>query len=107
MISAPHIGLTTFLQKNNFKGLFANICLVTEQADYSIVNFEFPIVKNRNYARPITKCGPNLLGSESSVAAIRYAGFNCCTLANNHILDQGKQCCLDTIEVLCNSSIVQ
>ena len=55
------------------------------------------IVKNRNYARPITKCGPNLLGSESSVAAIRYAGFNCCTLANNHILDQGKQCCLDTI----------
>ena len=46
-----------------------------------------------------------MLGSESSVAAIRYAGFNCCTLANNHILDQGKQCCLDTIEVLCNSSI--
>ena len=101
----PSYRINDFLQKNNFKGLFANICLVTEQADYSIVNFEFPIVKNRNYARPITKCGPNLLGSESSVAAIRYAGFNCCTLANNHILDQGKQCCLDTIEVLCNSSI--
>ena len=45
----PSYRINDFLQKNNFKGLFANICLVTEQADYSIVNFEFPIVKNRNY----------------------------------------------------------
>ena len=55
----PSYRINDFLQKNNFKGLFANICLVTEQADYYIVNLEFLIVKNRNYARPITKCGPN------------------------------------------------
>lgn len=49
----PSYRINDFLQKNNFKGLFANICLVTEQADYSIVNFEFPIVKTEIMLGPL------------------------------------------------------
>lgn len=71
-----------------------------ERADISIVNFESPIIKEGKTPKPITKCGPNLKGSIEAIDAIKYAGFNCCTLANNHILDQGADCCMDTIECL-------
>ncbi len=61
-------------------------------ADYSIVNFEFPVVTEPEKARPIYKAGPNLRGTVEGVKAVKYAGFRCCTLANNHSLDQGEQC---------------
>ena len=88
--------LDTIVKKKSFGKLFDQVMPIIASADYSIVNFEFPIVLNKKTAKPIPKCGPNLEGTIESVAAIRYAGFKCCTLANNHILDQGKQCCLDT-----------
>lgn len=78
--------------------LLDNLRPYTETADYSIVNFEFPIVKGE--AHPIVKNGPSLYGQPQSVNVIKSAGFNVCTLANNHILDQGADCCLDTIELL-------
>lgn len=79
-----------------FGELFDEVRPIIKSADYSIVNFEFPIVLNPESAKPIPKCGPNLKGTIESVDAVKYAGFNCCTLANNHILDQGENCCLDT-----------
>lgn len=54
---------------------------------------------------PILKCGPNLQGQPQSVDAIKYAGFNVCTLANNHILDQGGNCCLMTKQKLNDAGI--
>ena len=68
------------------------------QSDYAIVNFEFPIV--RSEGSPISKCGPNLKGSLDSVEAIKFAGFGCCTLANNHTLDQGEKCGIETREII-------
>lgn len=86
----------TLVKDKCFGELFDQVKPIIESADYSIVNFEFPIVLNKETAKPIPKCGPNLEGTIESVDAIKYAGFKCCTLANNHILDQGEQCCLDT-----------
>lgn len=86
----------SLVKEKRFGELFDQVKPIIASADYSIVNFEFPIVLNKKTAKPIPKCGPNLEGTIESVAAIKYAGFKCCTLANNHILDQGKQCCLDT-----------
>ena len=54
---------------------------------------------------PISKAGPLLKGSRNSVDFLKYAGFNVCTLANNHILDQGEKCCLNTKHLLESSSI--
>ena len=71
---------------------------IIRQADYSIVNFEFPIVEGDDL--PIVKCGPNLSGSSQSIDAIKYAGFQCATLANNHILDYGPQALLNTEKLL-------
>ena len=84
------------IKEKHFSRLFDEVKLVTAKADYSIVNFEFPIVLDPKNANPIPKCGPNLQGTVEAVEAIKYAGFDCCTLANNHILDQGEVCCIDT-----------
>ena len=74
--------------------MFDDVKSVLSKFDFSIVNFEFPIVISDG--NPIPKCGPNLKGQKASIDAIKYAGFNVCTLANNHILDQGEECCVQT-----------
>lgn len=84
------------VKQKRYGDLFDEVKPIIDRADYSIVNFEFPIVVDSTKAKPIPKCGPNLQGTIDAVGAIKYAGFKCCTLANNHILDQGEQCCLDT-----------
>lgn len=74
-----------------------------QKIDYSIVNLEAPITLS-NYS-PIDKVGPNLKCSINTIDAIKYAGFNCVTLANNHILDYGEGGVKDTIDSCVNNSI--
>lgn len=71
---------------------------ITENSDYSIVNLECPIING--LSSPIIKQGPNLAGSDRMVDAIKYMGFGCVTLANNHFYDQGDKGVHDTIEAL-------
>lgn len=71
---------------------------IIEKCDLRIVNYEFPIITNAN--SPIDKIGPVLGGSLESINVVKFAGFNVCTLANNHILDQGERCCLETMRHL-------
>ena len=85
---------------HNYDLIFGAIKPYIESADYSILNYEFPIILNEYSAEPIPKCGPNLRGTIDAIKAVRYAGFKCCTLANNHILDQGEQCCIDTKNII-------
>lgn len=84
------------VKDGRYYALFNKVKSIIEKVDYSIVNFEFPIVFDSQRAKPIQKCGPNLQGTIESIDAIKYAGFKCCTLANNHILDQGEECLLET-----------
>ena len=74
------------------------IAPIVKQADYSIVNFECPIAEAG--AKPICKAGPALHTSRNAVSAIKYAGFDCATLANNHFRDYGDVGCGATIEEL-------
>lgn len=97
--------IDVYIRRKDFSSLFSEIVPYTKAVDYSIVNFEFPIVKESKDAKPIIKKGPSLSGSIEAVEAIKYAGFNCCTLANNHILDQGDICCLSTIAEIEKSGI--
>lgn len=86
------------ITEGDFDGLFGNIKSYVEDADYSIVNFEFPIANGK--CSPIEKCGPNLKGRSDAIYAIKHAGFNVATLANNHILDQGAECAIETQNAL-------
>ena len=95
--------VTDAISHRNFGLMFDDIVGVVSHADYSIVNFEFPIVNDSAIA--IKKCGPNLSGQESSVEAIKYAGFKCCTLAINHILDYGCNCGIYTKTIIENNGL--
>lgn len=84
------------IAEGRFSLLFDEVKPIISNADLSVVNFEFPVIGKQSLTSPIKKSGPNLSGSIKSIEALKYAGFDACTLANNHILDQGKQCCIQT-----------
>lgn len=86
------------ISKSNYDSLFQYIKDSLHNTDFRIVNFEFPIVVNDS--SPIKKAGPTLKGQQKAVDAIKSAGFNICTLANNHILDQGEKCCIETKQLI-------
>lgn len=74
------------LYDNSFD--FSHISSLTKSADYSLLNFEAPIVEGS--IKGIKKNGPNLKVSKSSVLAVKQMGFNAVTLANNHFRDFGQ-----------------
>jgi len=87
------------IESKDYASVFNDIIPIVKSSDYSIVNYESPVVLG-NYA-PIKKCGPNLSSTKNAVEAIRYAGFKMVTLANNHILDFGPEALRDTVKT-CN-----
>ena len=91
----PRERVEKLIENNSFNEIFGDVIKYTSQADYSIVNLEAPVVENN--ASPIDKCGPNLRCTSNAVKAIKYAGFNMVTLANNHFYDFGDQGVIDTI----------
>ena len=80
---------------HNDYSFFDDIKKIQSSVDYSIVNFECPVVKN--IYKPIEKCGPNLCCQSNAIDAIQYAGFDLVTLANNHIMDYGEEGLRDTL----------
>lgn len=76
-------------EQGDYSKVLSKIAPFVQQADYSIVNFECPIAEEGSH--PIYKCGPNLRCSTKAIDAIKYAGFKCVTLANNHFRDYGDE----------------
>lgn len=71
-------------------------------ADYRIFNLEIPLTDESN---PIKKCGPNLIASTKCISAYKAMNIDLLTLANNHILDQGKKGLESSIETLKSAGI--
>jgi len=84
------------IERGDFATVFGEVKEITNNTDYAIVNLECPVVEHE--AKPIDKCGPNLKCTSKAVEALRWAGFNCVTLANNHFLDFGETGVKDTLE---------
>lgn len=91
------IGRTDSLLKNeNYPELFNGFEEVTKKVDYAIVNFECPFTTSD---KPMIKSGPNLkTENPNAFKALKYAGFDMLTLANNHIQDYDGQGVLDTLK---------
>lgn len=85
------------IERSDFASIFGGVKETIENVDYSIVNLECPIVEKM--AKPIEKCGPNLCCSSKGIEALKWAGFHCVTLANNHFLDYGESGVKDTLSV--------
>ena len=88
---------------NSDYSYFDEISDIIRSADYSIVNLECPICETD--ISPIVKCGPALKTNTNVVKSIKYAGFQCATLANNHFRDFGDIGCNNTINELANHRI--
>ena len=99
----PRYRVEPILDSGNYSTVFGEVKPIVSKADYSIVNFECPVISKRE--TPIPKCGPNLKCNENAVKALAYAGFKCVTLANNHFLDQGENGVNDTLRVLTENGI--
>jgi Putative enzyme of poly-gamma-glutamate biosynthesis (capsule formation) len=102
-MSAEHIKVIfsgDFAPCRNFEPIFKNsnnnplreaLSYVLE-ADLSFVNLECPLTKNNT---PINKSGPALKANPKCIEALKH--FSVVGLANNHILDYGKQGLRDTL----------
>lgn len=87
---APRARLSKQIKSRRYGDVFPEkIRRIIKSADFAFVNFESPIAEI-DY-KPITKCGPNLRCSPEAAEAVKFAGFSCVTLANNHILDYGVE----------------
>ena len=92
----PRDRVAELFEKNDFASVLNEVKSIIESVDYSVVNFECPVTKGRE--TPIEKCGPSLRCSETGIEAVKWAGFDCVTLANNHFLDFGKEGVDNTME---------
>ena len=77
------------------ESLFGEVMPILKDADYSVVNFEAPVVIGEG--APIAKSGPHLSSSVQTMEVLKEAGFNMVTLANNHFRDQGEVGVRDTL----------
>ena len=98
----PNYRVAEMLSKQDFS-FFDNVKDIISNVDYSIVNFECPIVNGN--VLPINKCGPALHTVPAAVDALKYADFDCVTLANNHFRDYGDEGCITTLSELENANI--
>lgn len=92
----PYDRVKELLNIGKYENVFGEVKDITKDSDYSIVNLECPVVYNN--AKPIEKCGPNLCCKKNGIEALKWAGFDCVTLANNHFYDFGEVGVKDTID---------
>lgn len=93
----PQYRVSDRFENRDFEYVLGAVKDIISEANYSIVNFECPILNGGE--KPIAKCGPNLQCSEKGVEAVKWAGFDCVTLANNHFLDYGNEGVENLLEV--------
>jgi poly-gamma-glutamate synthesis protein (capsule biosynthesis protein) len=76
-------------EKRQYEEVLGEVKPILASSDYSIVNFECPVTNSEG--KPISKLGPNLYCDQTGVDALKWGGFNCVTLANNHFRDYGDE----------------
>ena len=97
---APINRVSDIINQGKYDSLYNDILPLIKEADISITNLECPLIED---GTPIEKTGPNLKANTNSIEAIKFAGFNLVTLANNHMMDYGTDGLKSTINI-CNEN---
>lgn len=100
----PQDRVASLFNQSQYGTVLDDVKQYTDEADYSIVNLEAPIVVSDN-CEPISKIGPNLKTNTNAISAIKYAGFNVVSLANNHLRDYGDWGVNDTLFYLTKEGV--
>ena len=101
----PQDRVSNIINTKCYNDIFGNTAELIKKADISIVNMECPVVEKENVIG-ISKAGPHLKGGSDMVQALKYAGFDVVTLANNHILDYGDEGIKLTLRTLKDNNIL-
>lgn len=101
----PQYRVAELFDNGSYDSVLGAVKPYTEQADYSIVNFECPVTLGIEGETPIVKIGPSLCCSRKGVDAIKWAGFDCVTLANNHFYDYGENGVKQTVSACIDEGI--
>lgn len=75
---------------------------ILDSSDFRIFNLETPLADKEE---AIEKNGPNFIAPTEAINGIKALNVDFLTLANNHILDQGEQGLISTIDVLKKAGI--
>ena len=94
----PRNRVAKLIEEAKYQSVLSEVQYLTQAAVYSIVNLECPVVEHE--VTPIDKCGPNLKCSSKAITALKWAGFDAVTLANNHFLDYGDNGVTETLNAL-------
>ena len=94
-ISLQHRATGVKWEEGQLAKSFSDVRNIVQECDHSIVNLESPITKSQ---RSILKDGPTLKNKPIVFDLLKYCGFDCLTLANNHLKDYGAIGVIDTIE---------
>ncbi|MFO7851425.1 MAG: CapA family protein [Bacteroidota bacterium] len=89
-----------------FKGflndIFNDLLPLIRRSDIAVTNLESPLTDSD---LAIQKTGPAIKANPKAIEALKFAGFNLLTLANNHIMDYGFRGLKDTLELCENNNI--
>ena len=88
------------IEQEKYDTVFNEMYDEIQNNDIAITNLECPLTRANN---PIKKTGPPLKSNPETIYALKHAGFNLLALANNHIMDYGRQGLKDTL-TLCKSN---
>lgn len=83
------------IANRHFSSMFGGFERYSQSVDLAITNLECPLTDTDT---AIAKTGPNLKAPYKSMEALRYAGFDLVTLANNHIMDYGEEGVKSTLQ---------
>jgi poly-gamma-glutamate synthesis protein (capsule biosynthesis protein) len=78
------------------ESIFNDLLPEFEQADFSVVNLECPLIERRT---PILKSGRALGARKECIRGVSALGVDLVNLANNHIMDHGEQGLQSTLNV--------
>lgn len=95
---APRARVTQLIEEGNYSDVLSEVLPYTSNSDYSVINLEAPVV-NMKSTQGIDKYGPHLSCTSHAIGALKYAGFNLVTLANNHLNDYGPTGVLNTLDL--------
>lgn len=87
--------MASYSESGLYGRIFNDFLVEIKKADFSITNLEAPAT---TATAKIQKTGPVLQVNPKAIETLRLAGFDLVTLANNHIMDLGKEGLRDTIK---------
>ena len=84
---SPYDRVSALIASSEYQSVFGAVRPIIGASDYAVANFE-TVVESASGGR-IRKLGPHLHCPPQSVDALKQAGFDCVSLANNHFYDFG------------------